>query len=100
MLDLLFHGEKDLNGIHTVAEIMLTDVNGFFLDNLLLLLSTVRLETLLVTSAFTRVSALFVEGLVSISSTVLLLDYEVRSWAAVFWHFLHCIVYHVTVFLI
>ena len=80
MLDLLFHGEKDLNGIHTIAEIMLTDVNGFFLDNLLLLLSSIRLETLLVTSAFARVSALFVEGLVSISSSVLLLDYEVR-WA-------------------
>lgn len=59
---------------------MLTDVNGFFLDNLLLLLSAIRLETLLVTSAFACVSALFVEGLVSISSSVLLLDYEVR-WA-------------------
>ena len=70
--------KKNLNSITAVAQVVLTHIDGFFLNNLLLaVISPVRSEAWLII-VLTRVTAFLKEWLVSISCSVLLFYYEVR----------------------
>ena len=75
---LLLNRKKNLNSITAVAQVVLTHIDGFFLNNLLLaVISPVRSEAWLII-VLTRVTAFLKEWLVSISCSVLLFYYEVR----------------------
>ena len=81
--DLLVQSEEDLNGVHSIAQVMLAHVNGLLLDYLLLvcILCAIGAESLFVVATVACVASLLKEGLVTVGCAVLFLDNEVR-WTA------------------
>lgn len=59
--DLLFHRVENLNRIGTVAQVVLSHVDGFLLDNLLLAPSVSSVGSETVVSTVARVASLLLE---------------------------------------